>query len=172
MRLTAVIAAAAILAACNDVPWSGRADAPPAASEAEAFPPDADLRTGLDLIGAVLDSAIATQLDDDGVRHLVRVEALSDRILETGMPFGWLTGSDYSVEARVWQIQARADRIMARLRANARRDELLLEVQALRTDVATLRTAIGEGGEAAPVPVDRLLQRLDSVTRKPVPPGA
>lgn len=171
MRHRLVIAILGLLAACND-PWSRAPDAPAAAGQMEAFPPGATLRDGLDMIGAVLDSAISTQLDDAGVGNLLRAESLTDRVLETQIPFGWLTASDYSVEARVWQIQARADRIVARLRADARRDELLAEVQALRADVAALRAAISGGGEPAPAPIDRLLQRLDSATRRPVPPGA
>lgn len=160
-----------LVAACNDVPWSGAAEGPPPNADAETFPPGADLRDGLTLIAAILDSAIVTQLNDDGVVHLLRAETLTDRILETGMPFGWLPASEYSLEARVWQIQARADRIVARLRAGARRDELLVDVQALREDVAALHTAISGGGTPAPVPIDRLLERLDSVTRRRDPSG-
>lgn len=165
------VTAFAALAACNDVPWSRSPETAAVAAETQGFPPGASLRDGLDLIGAVLDSAIATQLDDAGVGHIMRVEALTDRVLETEIPFGWLTEPDYSIESKVWQIQARADRIVARLRANARRDELLTEVQGLRADVSALRGAISGGGAPAPVSVDLLLQRLDSATRRPVPPG-
>lgn len=151
-----------LLAGCNDVPWLSRADAAPAV-EAIAFDPDATLADGLTRIGAVLDSAIATGLNEVGVQHMLRAEALSDRVLETRMPFGWLA-SDYRVEARVWQIQAQADRIVARLRAGARTEDLLPDAETLRGDVTALREALTAGGEGVPAPVDRLLQKLDSAT--------
>lgn len=152
-----------VLPACNDVPWLRTAEPPPGA-DVVAFAPDASLADGLEMIGAVLDSAIAHGLDDTGVGYMLRAEMLTDRVLETNMPFGWLA-SDYSVEARVWQIQAQADRIVARVRAGAG-DDLLPEAESLRADVAALREALSAGGEPAPAPVEGLLERLDAADRR------
>jgi hypothetical protein len=162
MRIALLMTIASILSACSDVPWAGQAESPAAAVRTDAFPPGARLADGLAIVEATLDSALATRLDEAGVPHLLRAEALSDRVLETEMPFAWLAAQNYSVEARVWQIQAQADRIVARLRAGARREDLLPEVEVLRGDVNSLRTALASGGEPQPPPVEYLLEQLDS----------
>lgn len=159
-------------AGCSDVPWAGGASATPLVEAQDGLSPGSTIRDALDMIGLVLDSAISRQLDEEGVRQLRRAEFLTDRILEAEIPFDWLATSDYSIEARIWQIQAQADRIVARLRASARRDELLPEIQTLRADIAALRDAIGAGGRPEPAPVERLLQQLDSVTRPPPTTGS
>jgi hypothetical protein len=166
MRTVALVLVAVLLPACNNVPWARQPEAPPAASQGEAFPPGATLGDGLAIIDATLDSALTADFDDAGVQQLLRAEALSDRVLETEMPFGWLTTQNYSVEARVWQIQAQADRIVARLRAGARREDLVPEAEALRRDVNALRSAIAAGGQTPPPPVERLLERLDSARQR------
>lgn len=153
-------------AGCIDVPWSTGADEPPAASQTDVFPPDATLADGLEMIRTVLDSAIANRLEDPGEQQLMRAEALTDRVLETQLPFGWLAAQNYSVEARVWQLQAQADRIVARLRAGARREDLLPEAEALLRDVTELHSSIAGGGEAPPPSIDQLLRQLDSTDRR------
>ncbi len=165
MRSRFIPFALILFAACIDVPWA-REEVPIAPADGNAFPPGTTLAEGLDIVAAVVDSAIASGLDETGMRQLYRAEALSDRVFETALPFGWLAGQNYRLEARVWQLQARADRIVARLRAGARREDVLPETEALRRDIAGLRAAIGEGGERPPESIDRLLQRLDSVTRR------
>ena len=166
MRSAALVLIAVLLAACNEVPWARQPEAPPVAALGEAFPPGSTLADGLAIINATLDSALRADFDDIGVQQLLRAEALSDRVLETEMPFGWLASQNYSVEARVWQIQAQADRIVARLRAGARREDLVPEAQALQRDVNALRSAIAAGGQSPPPPVDRLLERLDSARQR------
>jgi hypothetical protein len=166
MRSVVLVLMAVLLPACNDVPWARQPEAAPAATQGQAFAPGATLADGLAIIDATLDSALSSDFDDTGVQQLLRAEALSDRVLETDIPFGWLATQNYSVEARVWQIQAQADRIVARLRAGARREDLVPEAEALRRDVNALRSAIAAGGKAAPAPVDRLLERLDSARRR------
>lgn len=155
-----------VAAGCTDAPWSGAAEPPPAAAEGEAFPPGATLDDGLALISAALDSAIATGLSDEGVRLVLRAESLSDRILETRLPFTWLERNGYSVEARVWQIQSRADRLISAIRVGTRREDLIPELSAFRNDVEDLRAALAQGGGEPPVPLDRLLRQLDSATRR------
>jgi hypothetical protein len=166
MRSAELVLIAVLLPACNDFPWARQPEAAPAVSQGEAFPPGATLTDGLAIIDATLDSALTARFDELGMQQLLRAEALSDRVLETEMPFGWLASQNYSVEARVWQIQAQADRIVARLRAGARREDLVPEAEALRRDVNALRTAIAAGGAPPPPPVERLLERLDSVRQR------
>lgn len=167
MRLVPLTPVVLLLAAaCIDAPWSTAADAAPAAAESEAFPPDATLDEGLALMVAVLDSAIQTGLNDEGVRLVLRAEALSDRILETRLPFRWLGDNGYSVEARVWQIQSRADRLISSIRVGTRREDLIPELQAFRDDVEALRIAFAAGGSEPPPPIDRLLRQLDSADRR------
>ncbi|NIP77977.1 MAG: hypothetical protein GWM90_01745, partial [Gemmatimonadetes bacterium] len=57
----------------------------------------------------------ATAGEADGV---LTAEAISDRLIHAERPVDWLA-SGYDVEARLRQLQAMADRVVARLRRGA-----------------------------------------------------
>lgn len=146
--------------------WPGGNTEPAADLEAAIdMGPATPLDDALSLLSAQLDTASAG-LDEAGTRSLGRVEAISDRLLETRLPFAWLNTESYSLEARLRQIQSRADRIEALRTGGARREDVLAVVVALRDEVALLRAELRAGGKAAPTPVGRLLDSLDRSDRR------
>ena len=110
---------AAVLAAlgCGGGGDAVERDAPAALAPVASGMPLADM---LERLGAVLDSAVAGDLSDDEIdARLYRAEAITDRLLDSRLPFEWLTAERYSVDARLRQIQALADRVTAQLRSRA-----------------------------------------------------
>lgn len=110
----------------------------------------------LELLQKELDSAV-DQTDQSAATHLVRAEALTDRLLETRLPFEWMVKSQYAVQPRLRQIQALADRILAQIRSGARPDDIRRDVLFLRKMVVDLREGLRQEGSAAPPTLDRLL---------------
>lgn len=150
------------LASCQwpGVPAEGSAAAPPA-----EIGPGTTLNEALLLLEAQLDSVVASGLDEAGGRSLDRAEAISDRLLETRLPFAWISGESYSLEARLRQIQSRTDRAQALRAGGARRDDVLGAIVDLQGAVAGLRTVLAAGGSTSPPPIDELLTRLDTARR-------
>lgn len=157
MRLTAVIGLSATLIACGRNPEdeATSASAPPPAAALSGQHQSLD--AGLRLLEIELAEAVKSNLDsDDAERRLLQAEAITDRLLETDLPFHWLK-RDYSVEASVRQIQALADRIVAQLRNGLDADDIATDVRDLRVRVRSLRTALSQGGGPPPVSLDSLL---------------
>jgi hypothetical protein len=127
--------------------------------------PATRLSESLVLLRGQLDSARTTGLDDTGTRNLNRAEAISDRLLETRLPFAWISAESYSLEARLRQIQSRADRVESLRIGGARREDVLAEIGHLVEAVDSLRADIARGGSQAPPPVDQLLVRMDTARR-------
>lgn len=146
-----------------------RGSAPPAAAVAPVTP-GMPLDTVLALLETELDAALDDADDETLQAHLVRAEAITDRLLDSRLPFAWLTRERYSLDARLRQVQALADRVVAQIRSRAPRDSVLRDARDLRTDVHTLRTELSEGGGPAPPPLDQLLTRPESI-RPPQPSG-
>ena len=105
----------ALLAGC-------RRNNPEEAAVSSASPPPAaalarehrSLDDGLGQLDRLLALAIRSHLEgDEAEGHLMRAEAITDRLLETDLPFHWMRARDYSVESAVRQIQALADRVIA-----------------------------------------------------------
>src|SRR5690606_13338887 len=94
--------------------------------------------------------------DDYARTRIYRAEAITDRILETELPFAWLQAS-YSVEAWLRQLQAMADRIVAQIRRSESEERILGDVARLRESVMVLRTEISREGGPMPPPLDSLL---------------
>jgi hypothetical protein len=135
---------------------------PPAAAVApmrEAAP----LEELLALIEQELTAAIDGELQGDAEAALVRAEALTDRLFESRIPFRWIQAEQYSVDARLRQIQSSADRSIAALLSGVPRDTVLESTRALRQDVRALRETLTQGGGPARVPVDLLIQALDTL---------
>jgi hypothetical protein len=141
------------------------ADPPPATVVAPI-----EAGTPLDELLARLDAELAAALDrgldgDEGMTRLMRAEAISDRLLEARLPFAWLTAEAYSLPARLRQIQASSDRVVALVRGGAQAQRLDDQTTALRADVSDLRAALARGGGPAPPTLDMLLAGRDTTDR-------
>jgi hypothetical protein len=163
-RIRATLALLAALTACQ---WPGTNGdgSSPATGPAARIGPATTLAESLAMLQTQLDSAVASGFDDTGTRNLGQAEAISDRLLETRLPFAWLSAESYSVEARLRQIQSRADRAEAMRAGGARREDVLAEIRALVGEVEQLQEELAAGGMAAPAPVGELLIRLDTTRR-------
>lgn len=152
-----------------DDPVAG-AEAPPPAAALTEISSTTPLDQGLAMLEAELGPVLEEDIDDvDRNARLFRAEAITDRLLETRLPFEWLS-DNYGLDSRLRQIQALADRVIAQLRSSAPRDSLRADVTDLLTVVADLRTAIAEGGTRAPPPLEQLLSDFEANRRRPPPP--
>jgi hypothetical protein len=159
----AMVLGIAILAGC------GRAPQPDDGLRAgQAAPPprtNPSLDASLARMEAELDTALAAGVDGAGIERLYRAEEISNRLLESHLPFAWLEDENYSVDARLRQIQSVADRVVARIRSSGRQEELTADVESLRAEIRTLRAGLAHGGTAAPIPIERILTQLDTARR-------
>lgn len=159
-RTSAALALSLFVAACGRTGGDGAES-----GEQSQLPPAAALsaETGLSLesrlerldadLGAVLDG----DLDESSQAALLAAEAITDRLLEEQPGVEWL-GTGYYVEARLRQIQALADRIVAELRRDVARELILEDVAALRLAVRDLRERLhATNNGSAPPPLDTLL---------------
>lgn len=102
------------------------------------------------------------ELDARARARIFRAEAITDRILETEPPFVWLA-EGYDLEARLRQLQALADRIVAQVRRDEPEPVVRGDVERLKRQVGELRAALRAGGHSvAPTPLDSLLARTVS----------
>jgi hypothetical protein len=141
---------------------------PPAAALAEQ---GGSLDESLRLLEKELSAAIGSGIEKGGEDHMLRAEAITDRLLESRLPFTWLRGTDYSLEGYVRQIQALADRIIAEIRSGADRGAVTQEAIELRSKVILLRRGLAMGGGKAPVPLDSLLAGIAADTTLPTDAG-
>ena len=125
---------------------------PPAAMLARRMTLDESLRE----LEQALSSALGSGLDDSGDQHLLRAEAITDRLLETERPFEWLRTA-YNLDSYVRQIQALADRLIAQMRSGVDTGVLTRETTELRRKVIFVRRALALGGGKAPPSLDSLL---------------
>jgi hypothetical protein len=159
----AMVLGIAILAGCGGAPQpddglrAGQAAPPPRTNPS--------LDASLARMEAELDTALAAGVDGAGIERLYRAEEISNRLLESHLPFAWLEDENYSVDARLRQIQSVADRVVARIRSSGRREELTADVESLRAEIRTLRAGLARGGTAAPIPIERILTQLDTARR-------
>lgn len=169
-RLVFLVLLAPALAACD-----GRS--PDASASAQAPPPwaAAPLATGmpLDEMLDTLEYELTAALDDDTdgderMQRLIRAEAITDRLLDSRMPFDWLEDGNYSVGARLRQIQSLADRVAAQIQSRAPRVDVIVEARDLLRIVRELRAGLAEGGTGAPPSLGELLT-ADSTTARPPP---
>ncbi|HEX6063904.1 MAG TPA: hypothetical protein VFZ04_06755 [Longimicrobiales bacterium] len=166
MRVVAILLIPALLAGC-------RRNNPEEAAVSSASPPPAaalarehrSLDDGLGQLDRLLSLAMRGDLEgDEAEGYLMRAEAITDRLLETDLPFHWMRARDYSVESAVRQIQALADRVIARMRNGMDGQQILADVRDLRRQVIELRRGLAAGGGEAPLSLDSLLARYANDT--------
>lgn len=142
------------LAACAGDPGQERlegTEAPPAA--AMVSPTDAE---SLDRQLERLRLELAAGMEGDPDR-LLQAEAITDGLMEARRPFDWLA-SGYDIEARLRQLQAMADRMVARLRRGAEIQHVDEDVESMVLALTDLRTQLAAGrGGPAPPSLDSLL---------------
>lgn len=142
-------------AACGRDPGDerlNRAEPPPAAAMLAPRQEGEDLDQQLARLRAELDAGMAGDPE-----RLLQAEAITDGLMEARRPFDWL-GTAYDLEARLRQLQAMADRVVAQLRRGATLDDVEEDVEAMRASADDLRTQMARaGGGPAPPPLDSLL---------------
>jgi hypothetical protein len=160
MRFLLLIIMAATVGGCRRNPEENATSDPSPPPAAALFGQHQSLDAGLKLLDAELSKAMSGDLDGgDAKNNLMRAEAITDRLLEADLPFHWLRARDYSVESMVRQIQALADRVIAKMRNGLDRQDILPDVRDLRNRVVELRKALALGGGPAPLSLDSLLAR-------------
>lgn len=140
------------LAACEAGGANVPRDAPPAAAVVAPGIETESLNDQLQELGAELDRALAGE-----PAQLLRAEAVTDRLIHAERSVDWLA-SGYDVEARLRQLQALADRVVARLRRGASLESVEGDVRTMQRAVADLQEQLAQpGGGRAPPPLDSLL---------------
>lgn len=172
-RVIRTIPVAVALLGCDLSPDQGRMvrEAPPAAA---VLAPGQDVSLGEKL--RMVETEIDLALDGEPAR-LFTAEAITDQLLHAPRDIDWLA-TGYLVEARLRQIQAKADAIVALMRRGA-------TLSAVEQDLITLRTSVQDlqrqlqlpGGGQAPPRLERLLDQdplrdARAGSRAPAPPTA
>ena len=104
-----------------------------------------------------LGAALRTHMDGEGEKHMLQAEAITDRLLESRLPFMWLAANSYSLEGYVRQIQALADRIVAEMRSGTDNAAVVQDIADLRRKTILLNRSLALGGGRPPVSLDSLL---------------
>ena len=160
MRSIVLLCALSALAACGRNPEDSAVSDPSPPPAAAFARQQQSLDAGLGALDAELAAAIKDDLKGSAAKNrMMRAEAITDRLLEADLPFHWLRARDYSVESMVRQIQALADRIVAKIRNGMSGQDLLADVRDLRGKVGLLRKDLTAGGGPAPLSLDSLLAR-------------
>lgn len=171
-RLILTVPVTLAIMACDLAPETGRMGSePPPAAAVLAPGQDVPLIEHLDMVLAEIDRA----LDGEPTRVLT-AEALTDQLLHAPRDVDWLA-TGYSVEARLRQIQAQADAIVASLRRGSTMSVMEPDLQTLRESVRRLQQQLQlPGGGAAPPTLETLLAQdplrdAQAPVRGPAAPG-
>jgi hypothetical protein len=169
MRTILTITLAVVLASCDLSPDQVRVgrEAPPAAA---LLAPGQDIRLEDKL--RMVEEEINLALEGELAR-VITAEAITDQLMHAPRDVDWLA-TGYLVEARLRQIQAQADAIVAKVRRGA-------TLTGVEEDLFLLRTAIQDlhrqlelpGGGPAPPRLEQLLAQdpmRDATTRVGAPP--
>lgn len=141
--------------ACAEEPGEERLEAqgaPPAAAMLSPAQGAESLDSQLERLRAEL----AAGMEGDPER-LLRAEAITDGLMEASRPFDWLVAG-YDLEARLRQLQAMADRVVAQLRRGAPLSQVAEDVDLMTRSLDDLREQLAAGGGGpAPPTLDSLL---------------
>lgn len=142
-----------LLAACEDGDTLRVPDgAPPAAAQIAPGMQTATLDDQLRTLRAEIEAARAGDPE-----RLLTAEAVSDQLMQAQRSVDWLA-IGYDVEARLRQLQAMADRIVAQLRRGATLTSVEEDVETMHAAVDDLLTHLARpGGGMAPPSLDSLL---------------
>lgn len=156
MRKPLLLACLCLTAACRDSDPNTSSAAPPIAELGRVA---GTLDQALGLLERELSAAMES--GGDMKAHLERAEAISDRLLETQLPFTWLQDRAYGVASMLRQIQALADRIVAQQLwgGSVMTQRMLADLQDLQNKVRTLRAGLQGPGGPAPMSLDSLLAK-------------
>lgn len=148
-------ACALVLASCGRAPGEERLEgqgAPPAAAMISPGQAGETLDAQLERLRIEL----AAGMEGDPER-LLTAEAITDGLMEARRPFDWLA-TGYDVEARLRQLQAMADRVVAQLRRGAPLSEVEEDVETMTRSLTQLRGYLAaEAGGPKPPSLDSLL---------------
>lgn len=148
-------ACALVLASCGPAPGEERLegqDAPPAAAMISPGEAGETLDAQLERLRIELAAGMAGDPE-----RLLTAEAITDGLMEARRPFDWLSAG-YDVEARLRQLQAMADRVVAQLRRNAPLSAVEEDVETMTISLTDLRRYLAAGaGGPAPPSLDSLL---------------
>jgi hypothetical protein len=160
MRVITLIVIGGLCTGCNRNPEEQATSDPTPPPAAALTRQHQSLDDGLRQVEVALSQALRGDLKGQEAKdQLMRAEAVTDRLLESELPFRWLKARDYSVESAVRQIQAVADRVIAKVRNGMDGQALMADVREMRTKVVDLRRGLGAGGGDAPLSLDTLLAR-------------
>ena len=171
MRITPLLVLCGFIAGCGPRQPDDTPAEQATVSVLARIPAGAPLDSMLWRLDQHLVNAMNGRLEDDAIAEFRQAEALTDRHLEARLPFEWITAEQYSVRSRLRQIQSQADRVMAQLETASPREDMLIELRSLRSEVVHLREAITRGGSRAPPSIEYLLS-ADSSRPPPVDPSA
>ncbi len=150
---------------------AGTSPTPPPAAALVLASDTVSLATQLARLEGIASQALQDASDDDRRTHILQAEAITDRLLETRLPFAWMNDR-YSVEARLRQLQAAADRIVAEMRRGELGQPVNDDLTELRDRVAALRQELQQGGGQAPPSVDSLIAGAAVKVPNPRPTAA
>lgn len=145
---------ALLAVACGDGVGDGRVprEAPPAAAVLAPGQEAETLSEQLADLDAELERALAGEPE-----RVLTAEAITDRLIHARRPVDWLAPG-YDVEARLRQLQAMADRVVAMLRRGASLANVEGDLETIRLAVVDLEEQLQQpGGGPAPTPLDSLL---------------
>ena len=163
MRVPTIILICGLITGCNRNPEERATSDPTPPPAAALTRQHQSIDEGLREVEASLARAMREDLKGDEAKsRLLHAEAVTDRLLEAELPFHWMRSRDYSVESSVRQIQALADRVIAKVRNGMDGQQLMADVREMRTKVVELRRGLAAGGGAAPLSLDTLLARYAS----------
>ena len=127
-----------------------------------SMPSNVSLDSALKLVEREI--VLAQRGEGDFGARLQTAEAITDRLIETQMPFAWISSRSYGVEPMLRQIQTLADRIIAEYRSQARPEAIRRDLDDLHELVRGLRLGLRAGGGPHPPTLDSLLARYGADT--------
>jgi hypothetical protein len=166
MRLVSMFAILSTLAGCRRPSEAETVDTGAPVAAIAPLASGMPLDSMLVRLESELDEALDEGRGEDAANErLVRAEAITDRLLDSRIPFPWLKTQNYSVDSRLRQIQALADRVIAQIESRGPRSNVITDANALRGEVRRLRAELAQGGTAAPPPLEELLASDTFATR-------
>jgi hypothetical protein len=154
-RVIRTIPVILVFLACDLTPEQRRVSREPPPAAAVLAPGEGGtLLDHLRLVEAALDQALEGEPE-----HVFTAEAITDQLLHSPRDVDWLA-TGYLVEARIRQIQAKADGIVAMVRRGASLPAIEAELVMLRIAVQDLQRQLQlPGGGDAPPALERLLDQ-------------